>query len=75
MLVMNEHRAGNILLLEDFAAALPDGGRLIGIDVGTKTLGLALSDVNRSIASGLVETFFVHGAPLLSGVMMRRRPY
>lgn len=54
MLVMNGRRAGNILPLEDFAAALRDGGRLIGIDVGTKTLGLALSDVNRSIASGLV---------------------
>lgn len=28
--------------------------RLIGIDVGTKTLGLALSDVGRTIASGVV---------------------
>ena len=27
--------------------------RLIGIDVGTKTLGLALSDVGRMIASSL----------------------
>jgi putative holliday junction resolvase len=38
---------------EAFARALPDGARLIGIDLGTKTLGLALSDVTRSIASGL----------------------
>jgi putative Holliday junction resolvase len=45
---------GNILPLEAFARSLPEGARLIGIDVGTKTLGLALSDVNRSIASGLV---------------------
>ena len=36
-----------------FAGALPRGARLIGIDLGTKTLGLALSDVTRSIASGL----------------------
>lgn len=36
-----------------FAGALPGGARLIGIDLGTKTLGLALSDVTRSIASGL----------------------
>ena len=36
-----------------FRARLGDGRRLIGIDVGTKTLGLALSDVGRSIASGL----------------------
>jgi putative Holliday junction resolvase len=45
---------GNIVPLEVFARSLPEGARLIGIDVGTKTLGLALSDVNRSIASGLV---------------------
>jgi putative holliday junction resolvase len=36
-----------------FARALPAGARLIGIDVGSKTLGLALSDVTRTIASGL----------------------
>lgn len=29
-------------------------GRLLGIDVGTKTLGLALSDVTRTIASPLM---------------------
>ena len=42
------------LPLELFARALPSGVRLIGIDVGSKTLGLSLSDVTRSIASGLV---------------------
>jgi putative holliday junction resolvase len=42
-----------ILDVEAFAAALPEGARLIGIDVGTKTLGLALSDLSRTIASGL----------------------
>lgn len=35
-----------------FMTALP-AGRLIGIDAGTKTLGLALSDVTRTIASPL----------------------
>jgi putative Holliday junction resolvase len=35
-----------------FAQALGPG-RLIGIDAGTKTLGLALSDVTRTIASAL----------------------
>lgn len=35
-----------------FAASLAPG-RLIGIDAGTKTLGLSLSDVTRSIASAL----------------------
>lgn len=34
-----------------FRAALPQGGRLIGLDVGTKTIGLALCDANWSIAS------------------------
>lgn len=36
-----------------FAARLETGRRLIGIDAGTKTLGLALSDVTRTIASPL----------------------
>ncbi|HWD58498.1 MAG TPA: Holliday junction resolvase RuvX [Stellaceae bacterium] len=34
-------------------AALPPGARLIGLDVGTKTIGLALSDTRRVIASPL----------------------
>jgi putative Holliday junction resolvase len=34
-----------------FRAALPDGGRLIGMDVGTKTIGLALCDAGWMIAS------------------------
>ncbi len=36
-----------------FAARLQPRARLIGIDSGTKTLGLALSDVTRTIASPL----------------------
>jgi putative Holliday junction resolvase len=39
--------------IEAFAARLAPGARLIGIDAGTKTLGLALSDVTRTIASPL----------------------
>lgn len=38
---------------DDFAARLVPGAPLIGIDAGTKTLGLALSDVTRIIASPL----------------------
>ncbi len=45
---------GQILPLAAFQDSLARDARLIGIDVGTKTLGLALSDVTRSIASGLV---------------------
>jgi putative Holliday junction resolvase len=40
--------------LTDFAASLGRGARVIGIDVGSKTLGLALSDATRNIASALV---------------------
>jgi putative Holliday junction resolvase len=36
-----------------FLEAVAQPGRLIGIDGGTKTLGLALSDVTRTIASPL----------------------
>lgn len=38
---------------DDFASRLTPGRRLIGIDPGTKTLGLALSDVTRTVASAL----------------------
>jgi len=34
-----------------FRAALPDGGRLMGLDVGTKTIGVALCDAGWSFAS------------------------
>ena len=39
----------------DFAAALPSGGKLAGLDVGTRTIGLALCDPNWSFA-GPAET-------------------
>ncbi|MBO9624661.1 MAG: Holliday junction resolvase RuvX [Sphingomonas sp.] len=35
----------------DFRAALPAGGRLLGLDVGTKTIGTALCDAGWSFAS------------------------
>lgn len=38
---------------EDFAAVLPAKACLLGIDPGTRTLGLALSDITRMIASPL----------------------
>jgi putative Holliday junction resolvase len=39
----------------DFRAALPDGGVLAGLDVGSKTIGLALCDAGWSFA-GPAET-------------------
>ena len=38
---------------ESFAAALPRAGALIGLDPGTKTIGVAVSDGLRSVASPL----------------------
>ena len=35
----------------DFRAALPEGGRLLGLDVGTKTIGTALCDAGWTFAS------------------------
>src|SRR3546814_17814743 len=35
----------------DFAAHLPNGGRLIGLDVGTKPIGVAFCDTNWSFAT------------------------
>ena len=34
-----------------FRAALPDGGRLLGLDLGTRTIGTALCDAGWSFAS------------------------
>jgi putative Holliday junction resolvase len=34
-----------------FQSALPDGGRLMGLDVGTKTIGVALCDAGWTFAS------------------------
>ena len=41
----------------DFRAALPEGGRLLGLDVGTKTIGTALCDAGWTIATaaGLIR--------------------
>ena len=39
--------------LEELTAILPPKGRLMGLDLGTKTIGLALSDVERRLASPL----------------------
>ncbi len=39
------------IAIEDLALSLPPKARLIGIDLGSKTIGLAISDVERRIAS------------------------
>jgi putative Holliday junction resolvase len=44
--------ASNLVALDQFLA-LPEHARLLGLDLGTKTIGLALSDVERRIATPL----------------------
>jgi putative Holliday junction resolvase len=38
-------------LAADYRAALPDGGALLGLDLGTQTIGTAFADANWCIAS------------------------
>lgn len=56
--------------VSEFAALLPPSGALLGLDPGTKTIGVAVSDRTRMVASG-VETirrkkFKADGARLLT---------
>lgn len=41
------------IAVEDLALCLPLKARLVGVDLGSKTIGLAISDVERRIASAL----------------------
>lgn len=42
-----------ILELDELAASLPKGARLLGLDLGTKTIGMAVSDPGLVVASPL----------------------
>jgi putative Holliday junction resolvase len=42
-----------MIAVEDLAGRLPNKARLIGVDLGTKTIGLAISDIERRLASPL----------------------
>ena len=42
-----------VLTFDELRAALPANGRLMALDVGTKTVGIATSDVLRSLATPL----------------------
>lgn len=56
--------------IEDFAAALPRVGAVMGLDLGTKTIGVAVSDGLRQVASPLTvirrEKFTLDAAALLA---------
>ncbi|ODA68381.1 putative Holliday junction resolvase [Methyloligella halotolerans] len=47
--------AASVLEIQDLPAKLTRDARLLGLDLGTKTIGVAVSDVSRSIATP-VET-------------------
>lgn len=55
------------LSLEDFVSTLPANTRLIGLDLGTKTIGLALSDLGRGIATPM-ETIKRKNSPLMRSI-------
>lgn len=61
--------------IEDFAAALPRTGAIAGLDLGTKTIGVAVSDGLRSVASPLTvirrQKFTLDAAELLRIVQDR----
>jgi putative Holliday junction resolvase len=50
---MTEKPKSAVATLEELAGLLRRNERLMGIDLGTKTIGLALSDVERSLATPL----------------------
>jgi putative pre-16S rRNA nuclease len=62
------------LPIEDLASRLQHEARLLGLDVGTKTIGLALSDVTRSIATPyetIRRTKFTADAKALAAIVMK----
>jgi len=60
----------------DFAASLPEAGRLAGLDAGTKTIGLATCDAGWSYAtphSTIARTKFTADLVLLRGFITAER--
>ncbi|PWJ15841.1 Holliday junction resolvase RuvX [Jannaschia seohaensis] len=61
--------------VEAFAAALPPVGALAGLDLGTKTIGVAVSDGLRSVATPLTtirRTKFTADAVALEEILEKR---
>lgn len=62
--------------IEDFAAALPDGRAIAGLDLGTKTIGVAVSDLRRGIATPVLtirRVKFTADAAALAALADERR--
>jgi putative holliday junction resolvase len=61
--------------IEHFAAALPQGRAVFGLDFGEKTIGVALSDLRRSVASPILvirRTKFTEDAKALLALIAER---
>jgi putative Holliday junction resolvase len=65
-----------VLPLVDIAPLLPQRGALIGLDLGTKTIGVAVSDPDRRLATGVTtiarKAFKADAAALLALATERR---
>src|SRR5438128_1773198 len=59
-----------VLTLTDAIATLPQRGALVGLDLGTKTIGVAVSDPDRRLAAGVTtiarKTFSADAERLLA---------
>src|ERR1041385_3460467 len=66
----------SIMTVSEAAAHLPPRGALLGLDVGTKTIGVASSDADRRLATGVEtiarKTFTVDAGRLLELARERR---
>lgn len=61
--------------IEEFAAQVPDMGALVGLDLGTKTIGVAASDTLRSVSTPLEtirRTKFTADAVALEAILTHR---
>jgi putative holliday junction resolvase len=67
---MSSPKPAPVLPLADVAALLPPRGALLGLDLGTKTIGVAASDPDRRLATGVEtiarKTFTVDAQRLLA---------
>lgn len=68
--VISEAMPASVLPLIEAAALWPARGALIGLDLGTKTIGVAVSDPDRKLATGIEtihrKTFTADAARLLA---------
>jgi putative pre-16S rRNA nuclease len=68
--------AASTIAIEDLPPHLGRDARLLGLDVGTKTIGMALSDVTRSVATPfdtIRRTKFTADAKTIREVVERNR--